>query len=198
MGNTCPDICDKVIEVMCQSCPNFKTCQNYEDDCNHDQMLVCMIALQMKQYPATFYDCDAVSHKRQYFDPSVRDPIIFGDEEIDWDDRKNYHKEFEIGFKAIHKLAEAGLIDVSDDEYDGSRPSKKFFLETAENNPNIRVRGFCRSPTDENSKWDSGITFEGIDGTAEKKEFQTLVYECRWATELDFDFETKTISAYWD
>jgi hypothetical protein len=42
MSTDCTDICDLIIEIMCMHCPNYKTCQNVEDEANHDQMLKCL------------------------------------------------------------------------------------------------------------------------------------------------------------
>jgi len=39
----CSDICDMVIEIMCGHCPYYKTCQNVEDEANHDQMRDCIL-----------------------------------------------------------------------------------------------------------------------------------------------------------
>jgi len=64
MGNTCPDICDSIINLMCRKCPNFKKCQHEEDDANHDQMQECIGHLVMSEYPDTFEDMDGVQHKR--------------------------------------------------------------------------------------------------------------------------------------
>ena len=51
MGNSCVDVCDAVLSVMCVPCPHYKKCQNMEDECNHDQMLSCMGSLKMSEYP---------------------------------------------------------------------------------------------------------------------------------------------------
>jgi hypothetical protein len=52
----CTDICDCIFEVMCGECPHCCECQNAEDEMNHDQMLVCMGSLYMKdgKYPDDF------------------------------------------------------------------------------------------------------------------------------------------------
>ena len=39
----CSDICDCIISIMCTKCPNYKECQNAEDDANHGQMQTCII-----------------------------------------------------------------------------------------------------------------------------------------------------------
>jgi hypothetical protein len=54
VSNTCTDICDCVLEVMCHKCPHWETCQDLEDVANHDQMLECMGDLKMHKYPDTF------------------------------------------------------------------------------------------------------------------------------------------------
>lgn len=56
MSSDCTDICGCLFEVMCGECPHRTECQNSEDDMNHDQMLVCMGSLYMKngKYPDDF------------------------------------------------------------------------------------------------------------------------------------------------
>lgn len=54
MSNGCVEICDAVLEMMCTVCPNWKKCQNAEDEANHDQMLECMgeiLSVDRKAYP---------------------------------------------------------------------------------------------------------------------------------------------------
>lgn len=65
MGNTCPDICDAILVAMCHECPNFKTCQNYEDEANHDQMLECINHLFVVRYPTSFEDVDRIGHTNE-------------------------------------------------------------------------------------------------------------------------------------
>lgn len=38
----CTDICNIVIKLMCEHCPNFKECQNIDGGANHDQMEECL------------------------------------------------------------------------------------------------------------------------------------------------------------
>lgn len=39
----CIDICEIVLSVMCTKCPNYKKCQNVEDEANHEQMETCLM-----------------------------------------------------------------------------------------------------------------------------------------------------------
>ena len=42
-SNDCTEVCDLIIDLMCKPCPNYKKCQNGEDEANHDQMLLCLV-----------------------------------------------------------------------------------------------------------------------------------------------------------
>ena len=200
MGNSCSDICDSVINLMCRKCPNFKTCQNYEDEANHDQMLECISEMKMGKYPKHFSDCDGNSHNILYCaDYKKRDQILFNSATINWDEPTNYHKEFEIKAETIKELADQGFIDLEHDDWCDNVPPLKDFYEMARDNPELTVKGICRRPTDENSKYDSGISFKSIDGKdIPLSRLEDLIYQCRHANDFAFGLENGTIYAWFD
>lgn len=204
METTSEDIVAKLIDTMCCSCTNFKVCHKCEGEVkfNHDQMLICMGTLNLKlggNRPKTFSDVDGVLHNILYCpDYLKRDQILFG-EKVDWKERGNHHKEFEIDVEVITKLGMAEFIDLTHDDYTDNMPPPKDFFDMANDNRELTVKGECRPPDSENSKYDSGITFNGLTGKdIPLDRLQDLIYMCRQATELDFDIKTASISACWD
>lgn len=53
MSYDCVDICDIVIDRMCVPCPHFNKCQM--DDANHEQMVICLQNMYMKDYPIVVF-----------------------------------------------------------------------------------------------------------------------------------------------
>ena len=162
-------------------------------------MLICMADLKVSRYPTTFTDVDGVSHDILYCpDYLKRDQILFG-KKVDWTDKKNNQKKFEIGVEVITKLGISDFVDLTFDDYTDNLPPPKDFFNMANENHELVVKGECRPPDSENSKYDSGVTFNGISGNdIPLDRLQDLIYLCRQSTELDFNIRTGSISAWWD
>jgi hypothetical protein len=54
MSTDCPDICDKLLEVMCIQCLNYNACQNSDTEPNHDQMMICLDGMVLVRHPDMF------------------------------------------------------------------------------------------------------------------------------------------------